>query len=341
MSILVDQNTRVLVQGITGAAGSFHAKQMLDYGTKVVAGVTPGSGGSRFEEQGAGLRHRGRRGEADRGERQRASSCRRPSPPTPILEAADAGMQLVVAITEGIPVLDMVRVRRALEAARDAADRPELPRRHHPRSSARSGSCPATSTGPGASAWSPARGRSPTRRWTSSPSWGWASRPRSASAATRSTGTDFIDVLRLFQADPDTDAVIMIGEIGGAEEERAAAYIREHMTKPVVGFIAGRTAPPGKRMGHAGAIISGGKGTAAAKIEAMREAGIRVVDGPHLLGQAMKELLAGAAAQAGRRRRSPSVQGAGRPEGQGPPAGSRVTEAARSRARRATFGARR
>ena len=290
MSILVGGQTRVLVQGITGAAGSFHARQMLDYGTRVVAGVTPGRGGTRFDERvpvfdtvAAAVSETG------------ADAAVVFVPPAgaadAILEAAEAGVALVVAITEGIPVLDMVRVRRALESC--------------PGTRLIGPNCPGVIT--------PARckiGIMP----------GHIHRPGRVGVVSRSGtltyeavkqltdlglgqstavgiggdpvhGTDFVDVLRLFEQDPGTDAVILIGEIGGSEEELAAAFVREQMTKPVVGFIAGRTAPPGKRMGHAGAIISGGSGTAAAKMDALRAAGITVVEGPHLLGRAMKDLL--------------------------------------------------
>ncbi|HET6412666.1 MAG TPA: succinate--CoA ligase subunit alpha [Anaeromyxobacter sp.] len=291
MSILVDRRTRVLVQGITGAAGSFHARQMLAYGTRVVAGVTPGRGGGHFEDE---VPLFDTVGEAVRKTGATASAIFVPpaGAADAILEAAEAGIELVVAITEGIPILDMVRVRRALES------RPGV-RLIGP-------NCPGVIT-PGqckigimpGHIHQPGRvgvvSRSGTLTYEAVKQLTDLSLGQSTAVGIGGDpvhGTDFIDVLRLFERDPGTDAVILIGEIGGSEEERAAAFVRDHMKKPVVGFIAGRTAPPGKRMGHAGAVISGGSGTAGAKIEALREAGIAVVEGPHLLGQAMRDLLA-------------------------------------------------
>ncbi len=290
MSILVDRRTRVLVQGITGAAGSFHARQMKAYGTQLVAGVTPGRGGSLFEDEVPVFDT-----VADAVRRTGADAAAIFVPPAgaadAIVEAAEAGVRLVVAITEGIPVLDMVKVRRALES--------------RPGTRLIGPNCPGVIT-PGQCKIGIMPGhihragrvgvvsRSGTLTYEAVKQLTDLGLGQSTAVGIGGDpvhGTNFIDVLELFQADPGTDAVIMIGEIGGAEEERAAAFVRERMTKPVVGFIAGRTAPPGKRMGHAGAVISGGSGTAEAKIAAMREAGITVVDGPHLLGQAMKELL--------------------------------------------------
>jgi succinyl-CoA synthetase alpha subunit len=290
MSILVDRKTKVLVQGITGAAGSFHARQMLAYGTQLVAGVTPNRGGTVFDEVvpvfdtvAAAVVATG------------ATASVVFVPPVgaadAILEAADAGIALVVAITEGIPVLDMVRVRRAL------ASRPET-RLLGP-------NCPGVITPdqckigimPG-HIHKPGRvgvvSRSGTLTYEAVKQLTDLGLGQSTAVGIGGDpvhGTDFIDVLQLFEADPATDSVILIGEIGGSEEEKAAAFVKAHMKKPVVGFIAGRTAPPGKRMGHAGAVISGGSGTATAKIAAMRDAGITVVDGPHLLGEAMREVL--------------------------------------------------
>ena len=290
MSVLVDKNTRVLVQGITGSAGSFHAEQMLAYGTQVVAGVTPGRGGTTFQRQvpifqtvAAAVRETG----AD------AAAIFVPPPyaADAIMEAADSGVKLVVAITEGIPILDMVKVKRFLAV--------------HTGVRLLGPNCPGVIT-PGQCKIGimPGHIHQPGRVGVVSRSGTLtyeAVKQLTALGLGQSTavgiggdpvhGTDFVDVLAAFEADPETDAIIMIGEIGGAEEEKGAAWIREHGTKPVVGFIAGRTAPPGKRMGHAGAVISGGSGTAEAKLEAMRQAGVVVVEGPHLLGKAMKDLL--------------------------------------------------
>jgi succinyl-CoA synthetase alpha subunit len=292
MSILVDRNTRVLVQGITGAAGSFHAQQMLAYGTKVVAGVTPGRGGSLFQDEVPVFDT-----VADAVRRTGAEASAIFVPPAgaadAILEAADAGIALVVAITEGIPILDMVRVKRALES--------------HSGTRLIGPNCPGVITPdqckigimPGHVHRSGRVGvvsRSGTLTYEAVKQLTDLGLGQSTAVGIGGDpvhGTDFVDILRMFEEDRGTDAVILIGEIGGSEEERAAAFVRDAMTKPVVGFIAGRTAPPGKRMGHAGAVISGGSGTAAAKIDAMRAAGITVVEGPHLLGQAMRDLLAG------------------------------------------------
>ena len=290
MSIFVDKNTRVLVQGITGSAGSFHAEQMLAYGTQVVAGVTPGRGGTRFQGQ-VPIFHTVRQAVLEAGADAACIFVPPPFAADAIIEAAEAGLELVVAITEGIPILDMTKVRRYLQ------DRP--------RCQLIGPNCPGVIT-PGqckigimpGHVHRPGRigvvSRSGTLTYEAVHQLTQLGMGQSTAVGIGGDpvhGTDFIDCLARFEADPDTDAVIMIGEIGGSEEEKGAAYVKKHMTKPVVGFIAGRTAPPGKRMGHAGAVISGGSGTAEAKLVAMREAGIEVCDGPHLLGQTMKDLL--------------------------------------------------
>ena len=306
MSILVDRSTRVVVQGVTGAAGSFHAEQMLDYGTQVVAGVTPGRGGTRFAGR-VPVFHTVDQAVRETGADASVVFVPPAGAADAILEAADAGVALVICITEGIPVLDMVRVRRALDA------RPET-RLLGP-------NCPGIIT-PGQCKIGIMPGhihragrigivsRSGTLTYEAVDQLTRLDLGQSTAVGIGGDpvhGTDFVDCLRRFEADPDTDAVIMIGEIGGSEEEAAAAFIAKHVTKPVVGFIAGRTAPPGKRMGHAGAVISGGKGTADAKIDALRAAGVAVCEGPHLLGRTMKELLAS------RRRKPRAVErGAGR-----------------------------
>jgi succinyl-CoA synthetase alpha subunit len=291
VSILVDRKTRVLVQGITGAAGSFHARQMRAYGTQVVAGVTPGRGGSLFEDEVPvfdTVAEAVRRTGAD------ASAVFVPpaGAADSIVEAAEAGLALVIAITEGIPILDMVRVRRALESRPGTRlIGPNCPGVITP-GQCKIGIMPGHIHRPGRVGVVSRSGTLTYEAVKQVTDLGLGQSTAVGIGGDPVHGTDFIDVLRLFQADPGTEAIIMIGEIGGSEEERAAAFVRDHVTKPVVGFIAGRTAPPGKRMGHAGAVISGGSGTAEAKIEAMRAAGITVVDGPHLLGQAMKDLLA-------------------------------------------------
>jgi succinyl-CoA synthetase alpha subunit len=291
MSIFVDKNTRVLVQGITGSAGRFHSEQMLAYGTNVVAGVTPGRGGTKFADR-VPVFDTVRDAVKASGANASAVFVPPPYAAEAIIEAAEAGIALVVAITEGIPVTDMVRVRRYLEG--------------HPGVRLLGPNCPGVIT-PGeckigimpAHVHKPGRvgvvSRSGTLTYEAVKQLTDLGLGQSTAVGIGGDpvhGTDFIDVLSAFEADAGTDAVIMIGEIGGSEEEKGAAFVRENMKKPVVGFIAGRTAPPGKRMGHAGAVISGGTGTAEAKMAAMREAGITVVDGPHLLGRAMADRLA-------------------------------------------------
>ena len=301
MSILVDDNTRVLVQGITGSAGSFHAQQMSAYGTQVVAGVTPNRGGTLFQGtvpvfdtvQGA---------VAETGANATVIFVPPPFAADAIIEAADAGLALIVAITEGIPILDMVRVRRYLEERPSTRLLgPNCPGVITP-DQCKIGIMPGHIHRPGRVGVVSRSGTLTYEAVKQLTDLGLGQSSAVGIGGDPVHGTDFVDVLAMFEADSRTEAVIMIGEIGGAEEERGAAFVRDHMKKPVVGFIAGRTAPPGKRMGHAGAVISGGSGTADAKMAAMREAGIAVVDGPHLLGQAMKEVLA---------RRRPRLAGSG------------------------------
>jgi succinyl-CoA synthetase alpha subunit len=290
LSIYVDRNTRVLVQGITGSAGSFHTEQMLEYGTQVVAGVTPNRGGTRFQGTvpifhtvDAAVKATG----AD------ASVIFVPPPfaADAVIEAAEAGVALVVAITEGIPITDMVRVRRFLESR--PATRlvgPNCPGVITP-GQCKIGIMPGHVHRPGRVGVVSRSGTLTYEAVKQLTDLGLGQSTAVGIGGDPVHGTDFVDVLKAFEADPETESIIMIGEIGGSEEEAGARYVRDHGTKPVVGFIAGRSAPPGKRMGHAGAVVSGGSGTAEAKIAAMREAGIVVVDGPHLLGKAMKDAL--------------------------------------------------
>jgi len=292
VSILVDRNTRVVVQGITGSAGSFHTEQMIAYGTQVVAGVTPGRGGTRFQGE-VPIFNTVEQAVRETGANAAAIFVPPPFAADAILESADAGVPLLVTITEGIPVLDMVRVKRYLE------DQPGV-RLIGP-------NCPGVIT-PGQCKIGIMPGhihragrigvvsRSGTLTYEAVLQLTELGLGQSTAVGIGGDpvhGTNFVDVLRLFQADPDTDGVIMIGEIGGTEEARGADWAKRNMTKPIVGFIAGRTAPPGKRMGHAGAVISGGGDTAEAKMEAMTRAGIVVCDSPSKLGRAMKELLGG------------------------------------------------
>ncbi len=291
MSIWVDRDTRVLVQGITGSAGSFHAEQMLAYGTRIVAGVTPNRGGTRFQGT-VPIFHTVAQAVRETGADATAIFVPPPFAADAIIENAEAGVRLVIAITEGIPILDMVRVRRYLAGTpRTRLVGPNCPGVITP-GQCKIGIMPGHIHRPGRIGVVSRSGTLTYEAVKQLTDLGLGQSSAVGIGGDPVHGTDFVDVLRAFEDDPETEAVIMIGEIGGGEEELGAAFVRDHLSKPVVGFIAGRTAPPGKRMGHAGAVISGGLGTAEAKMAAMREAGITVVDGPHLLGKAMKDALA-------------------------------------------------
>jgi len=294
MAILADRHTRLIVQGLTGSAGTFHAKQMREYGTNVVGGVTPGKGGQVHE--GFPVFDTVAEAVAKTGANASVIYVPPPGAADAILEAGAAGIDLVVCITEGIPTLDMVRTRRVLADLTGASGRPVT---------LIGPNCPGVITPeackigimPGYIHKAGKVGvvsRSGTLTYE-------AAHQLTALGLGQSTavgiggdpvkGLDFIDVLALFEADPQTQAVLMIGEIGGTSEEEAAAFVKAHMKKPVAGFIAGQTAPPGKRMGHAGAIISGGKGTAAEKIEAMQAARIAMAPTPADLGKTVARML--------------------------------------------------
>jgi succinyl-CoA synthetase alpha subunit len=297
MSILVDKRTRLVVQGITGAEGTFHTRQMMEYGTNVVAGVTPGKGGTMYK---GNVKDPLKRevpvfntvAEAVRATRASASVIFVPAAfaADAILEAAEADIRVIVCITEGIPTRDMMRAYEYVQKKGIHLIGPNCPGIISP------GQCK-IGIMPG---FIHKRGRVGviSRSGTLTYEAVWQLTERGIGQSTcigiggdPVIGTRFIDAIRLFNDDDGTDAVIMIGEIGGTAEEEAAAYIKKHVKKPVVGFIAGRTAPPGRRMGHAGAIIAGGKGTAQEKMEAMRAAGIHVVENPALIGEAMERLL--------------------------------------------------
>jgi succinyl-CoA synthetase alpha subunit len=288
LAILVDKNTRLAVQGITGKEGSFHTQQCKAYGTNVVAGVTPGKGGASHE----GIPIFNTVEEAVEKEGANATVIFVPPPfaADAIMEAATANVPLIVCITEGIPTLDMVRAMALVSKSKSRLIGPNCPGIISP------GECK-IGIMPGQVFQEGNVGvvsRSGTLTYE-------AVHQLSGRKIGQSTcigiggdpviGTNFIDALTMFNNDPETGAVVMVGEIGGTAEEEAAQYIKENMKKPVVGFIAGRTAPPGRRMGHAGAIISGGKGTAAEKIEAMQQCGIHVVLSPADIGEAMAKLL--------------------------------------------------
>jgi succinyl-CoA synthetase alpha subunit len=291
VSVFVDRNTRVLVAGITGAAGSFHAEQMIEYGTKVVAGVTPGRGGTRFRNE-VPIFHSVADAVKQAGANAAAIFVPPPYAADAIIEAAEANVPLIIAITEGIPVTDMVKVRRFVDSRKNVRlIGPNCPGVITP-GQCKIGIMPGHIHRPGRIGVVSRSGTLTYEAVKQLTDLGLGQSTAVGIGGDPVNGTDFVDVLRAFEDDPETDAVIMIGEIGGSAEARGAAYVRDYMEKPVVGFIAGRTAPPGKRMGHAGAVISGGDDTAESKIAAMRAAGITVVEGPHLLGRAMKELLA-------------------------------------------------
>jgi succinyl-CoA synthetase alpha subunit len=288
VSIYVNKDTKVLVQGITGSAGSFHAQQMLEYGTKIVGGVTPGKGGQRFADRVPIFNT-----VAEAKERTGANATVIYVPAAfcadAILEAVDAEIELVVVITEGIPVLDMVKVARAMETSKKTRMiGPNCPGVITP-GECKIGIMPGhihmvgkvgVVSRSGTLTYE-AVGQLTKMKWGQSTCVGIGGDPVN--------GTKFIDVLEAFNRDPNTEAVIMIGEIGGSDEELAADYIKREWKKPIAGFIAGTTAPPGKRMGHAGAIISGGKGTAAAKIEALEAAGVKVAPTPAELASTLKK----------------------------------------------------
>ena len=290
MSILVDRETRVLIQGITGSAGSFHAEQMLAYGTQVVAGVTPGRGGTRFLRQ-VPIFHTVE--SAVRATQADAAAIFVPpqGAADAIIEAAEAGVRLVVAITEGIPTLDMIRVRRYLDGLPGVRlVGPNCPGVITP-DQCKIGIMPGHVHRPGRIGVVSRSGTLTYEAVKQLSDQGLGQSTAVGIGGDPVHGLGFVDVLRAFEADEGTDGVILIGEIGGSEEERAAAFVQEGMRKPVVGFIAGRTAPPGKRMGHAGAVISGSAGTAQGKLQAFREAGIAVCDSLHLLGETMRRAL--------------------------------------------------
>ena len=290
MSILVSKDTRLLVQGFTGNEGSFHSERCIEYGTNIVAGVTPGKGGTThldrpvFDSVVDAVRETG------------ANTSMIFVPPPfaadAILEAVDAGLDTVACITEGIPVMDMTRVRRFLDGKSTRLIGPNCPGLISPGEQCKVGIMPGNIHTPGSVGVVSRSGTLTYEAVAQLTENGLGQSSCVGIGGDPIVGSTFVDILELFENDPDTSGIVMIGEIGGSKEQDAAAFIEAHVTKPVVGFIAGGSAPPGRRMGHAGAIITGESGTAAAKQAALRAAGAHVVESPAVIGETMAKVLA-------------------------------------------------
>jgi succinyl-CoA synthetase alpha subunit len=288
MSILINKSTRVLTQGITGATGQFHTKACKEYGSQMVAGVTPGKGGTSYE--GIPIFDTVRQAVAETGADASVIYVPPPFAADAIVEAADADIRLIICITEGVPVHDMVRVKRYLAGRKSLLLGPNCPGVITP-GECKIGIMPGHIHRPGKIGVVSRSGTLTYEAVDQLTRLGLGQSTCVGIGGDPVHGFEFIDILEMFNRDLGTEAVVMIGEIGGSAEEEAAAWVKINMKKPVAGFIAGQTAPPGKRMGHAGAIISGGKGTANEKIAAMKDAGIRMAPSPALIGRTMQEAL--------------------------------------------------
>ncbi len=288
MSVLVDENTKVFVQAITGREGSFHTKQMIEYGTQIVGGATPGKGGQDFE--GVPVFNAVAEGVEATGANVSIIFVPPPFAADAIMEAADAGLELIVCITEGIPEADMVKAYHYIQSRDTRLIGPNCPGIITP-GHCKIGIMPGFIHHPGRVGIISRSGTLTYETVGQLSDRGLGQSTAIGIGGDPIIGTHFVDALALFKDDPETDAVVMIGEIGGTAEEEAAAYVKEHYDKPVIGFIAGRTAPPGRRMGHAGAIISGGKGTAEDKMAAMKDAEIHVCESPAEIGETVEKAL--------------------------------------------------
>jgi len=297
MSVLVGKNTKLIVQGITGSEGTFHTSQMIEYGTKVVGGVTPGKGGQKYSgkenmtfKKPVPIFNTVKDAVASTGANATVIFVPPAGAADAIMEAIDAGIATIVCITEGIPVKDMIPVREALNRSNSVLIGPNCPGVITP-DEAKIGIMPGFIHKKGNVGVVSRSGTLTYEAVKQLTDLGIGQSTCIGIGGDPIIGTQHIDAIKLFNEDPDTHAIVMIGEIGGSAEEEAAAYIKENVTKPVVAFIAGRTAPPGRRMGHAGAIISGGKGTAEDKIKALKDAGIHVVETPALIGKTVAEVM--------------------------------------------------
>ena len=288
MSILIDKNTKVICQGITGSQGLFHSEKMIEYGTKLVGGVTPGKGGQ--SAAGVPVFNTVKESVAKTGATASVIYVPAKFAPDAVREAADAGIGLVILITEGIPTLDMIRVKNYLKNKKTRLIGPNCPGIITP-GQCKIGIMPGYIHKPGKIGVISRSGTLTYEVVWQLTSLGLGQSTCVGIGGDPVAGSSFIDMLELFRADADTEAVVLIGEIGGRAEEAAAGFIRAKMTKPVVAFVAGTSAPPGKRMGHAGAIIAGGLGTAKEKIEAFKQAGVTVADSPAKIGETMKRVL--------------------------------------------------